>query len=90
VLSLQAGSGKKAIVYFTAKWCPPCKMISPIYDELRYVDGADARQMAGLSNNALSVVRSSQYQDIEFTKIDVDEQAETTSRAGVRVRGFWL
>jgi hypothetical protein len=46
--------------------------------------------MAGLSNNALSVVRSSQYQDIEFTKIDVDEQAETTSRAGVRVRGFWL
>lgn len=28
------GSGKKAIVYFTAKWCPPCKMISPVYDEL--------------------------------------------------------
>ncbi|KAF1324557.1 Zz-type zinc finger-containing protein, partial [Globisporangium splendens] len=28
------GSGGKAIVYFTAKWCPPCKMISPIYDEL--------------------------------------------------------
>ncbi|GAB9464635.1 Zz-type zinc finger-containing protein [Globisporangium polare] len=28
------GSGRKSIVYFTAKWCPPCKMISPIYDEL--------------------------------------------------------
>lgn len=32
---LQEGSGRKSIVYFTAKWCPPCKMISPIYDELR-------------------------------------------------------
>ncbi|TYZ62519.1 hypothetical protein PybrP1_001210 [[Pythium] brassicae (nom. inval.)] len=28
------GTGAKAIVYFTAKWCPPCKMIGPIYDEL--------------------------------------------------------
>ncbi|KAI9997178.1 hypothetical protein PInf_000614 [Phytophthora infestans] len=30
----QEGTGRKAIVYFTAKWCPPCKMIGPIYDEL--------------------------------------------------------
>ncbi|CAH0492239.1 unnamed protein product [Peronospora farinosa] len=28
------GTGRKAIVYFTAKWCSPCKMIGPIYDEL--------------------------------------------------------
>ncbi|TDH70895.1 hypothetical protein CCR75_008551 [Bremia lactucae] len=28
------GTGRKAIVYFTAKWCPPCKIIGPIYDEL--------------------------------------------------------
>ncbi|CEG35314.1 zz-type zinc finger-containing protein [Plasmopara halstedii] len=28
------GTGRKAIVYFTANWCPPCKMIGPIYDEL--------------------------------------------------------
>ncbi|TMW63123.1 hypothetical protein Poli38472_002064 [Pythium oligandrum] len=55
------GTGQKAIVYFTAKWCPPCKMISPIYDEL-----------------------SAKYQSIEFAKVDVDELAETTSRAGVR------
>ncbi|CAI5732843.1 unnamed protein product [Peronospora destructor] len=32
------GAGRKAIVYFTAKWCPPCKMIGPIYDELRHKD----------------------------------------------------
>ncbi|KAL3668028.1 hypothetical protein V7S43_006899 [Phytophthora oleae] len=31
------GTGRKAIVYFTAKWCPPCKMIGPIYDELSAV-----------------------------------------------------
>ncbi|ETI49802.1 hypothetical protein, variant [Phytophthora nicotianae CJ01A1] len=31
------GTGRKAIVYFTAKWCPPCKMVGPIYDELRWV-----------------------------------------------------
>ncbi|DBA03467.1 TPA: hypothetical protein N0F65_002875 [Lagenidium giganteum] len=57
----KAGSGKKAIVYFTAKWCPPCKMISPVYDEL-----------------------SSQYTDIEFAKVDVDELDETAAKAGVR------
>ncbi|KAJ0411698.1 hypothetical protein ATCC90586_002082 [Pythium insidiosum] len=55
------GSGKKAVVYFTAKWCPPCKVISPIFDEL-----------------------SAQFDGIQFAKVDVDEQSETTSRAGVR------
>ena len=24
----------KSVVYCTATWCPPCKVISPIYDEL--------------------------------------------------------
>nr|CCA15294.1 conserved hypothetical protein [Albugo laibachii Nc14] len=34
------GSGRKTIVYFTAKWCPPCKFISPIFDQLSYVHTA--------------------------------------------------
>lgn len=25
---------EKSVMYFTASWCPPCKMISPVYDEL--------------------------------------------------------
>lgn len=24
----------KSVLYFTATWCPPCKMISPIYETL--------------------------------------------------------
>lgn len=32
----------KSVLYFTATWCPPCKMISPAYDELseKYADVA--------------------------------------------------
>ena len=44
---------KKMIVYFTAKWCGPCKKILPLFMEL-----------------------SSQFKDILFLKIDVDEFGE--------------
>jgi thioredoxin len=25
---------EQSVMYFTATWCPPCKMISPVYEEL--------------------------------------------------------
>ena len=32
----------KSILYFTATWCPPCKIISPVYEDLskKYTDVA--------------------------------------------------
>lgn len=33
-LNLAQENGALAVVYFTAKWCAPCKMISPVVDEL--------------------------------------------------------
>jgi len=32
----------KSILYFTASWCPPCKMIGPVYESLsdKYADVA--------------------------------------------------
>ena len=31
----------KAVVYFTAVWCPPCKMISPIFEEMAKAKSSD-------------------------------------------------
>mmetsp|Transcript_14702 Transcript_14702/g.20996 ORF Transcript_14702/g.20996 Transcript_14702/m.20996 type:complete len:140 (+) Transcript_14702:105-524(+) len=33
VKKFHAGNNK-SILYFTASWCPPCKVISPVYEEL--------------------------------------------------------
>ena len=32
-LSKFTSGSDKSIVYFTASWCPPCKMISPLYEK---------------------------------------------------------
>ena len=28
------GGNDRAVLYYTATWCPPCKVIKPIYEEL--------------------------------------------------------
>jgi len=48
-------SSRPAIVEFTAAWCPPCKMIAPILEEL-----------------------ADKYTDLDFVKLDIDNQAVTT------------
>lgn len=46
----------KSILYFTATWCPPCKMIKPVYESM-----------------------ASEYPEIAFGKVDVDDNAEAAS-----------
>jgi thioredoxin 1 len=55
-------SGRPAIVEFTAVWCPPCKMIAPVLEEL-----------------------AGKHTDLDFVKLDIDNQAVTTIVASYSV-----
>ena len=48
------------LVDFFATWCGPCKMLSPILDEL-----------------------SEEVKDVEFIKVDVDEEGDLAREYGV-------
>lgn len=52
---------KPAIIDFYADWCAPCKMITPILDEL-----------------------STEYNDIDFYKINTEEQPELAATFGIQ------
>lgn len=51
----------KRVLYFSAPWCGPCKMLSPIVDELTAV-----------------------YRDVEFIKINIDDDSELAKKHSVR------
>eukprot|EP00968_Pinguiococcus_pyrenoidosus_P025757 scaffold6939_cov143-Pinguiococcus_pyrenoidosus.AAC.1 len=34
-----AKKSEKALVYYTAKWCGPCRMIAPVFDKLEEEHG---------------------------------------------------
>jgi len=48
---------ERCVVDFFATWCPPCKMLSPVIEEV-----------------------SKDMDDIEFYKINVDENTDTANR----------
>ena len=48
------------LVDFFATWCGPCKMLSPVLEEL-----------------------SSEYSDVNFVKVDVDEENELAAKYGI-------
>ena len=51
----------KQVYYFTATWCPPCKLIGPIIEKM-----------------------APEYPEIQFLKVDVDENPETAMKYAVR------
>ncbi len=54
--------GKTVLLDFFATWCGPCKMLTPVLEEVE-VD----------------------YPDVEFVKVDVDEEPDLARRYGISV-----
>ncbi len=54
--------GKTVLLDFFATWCGPCKMLTPVLEE---VEG--------------------DYPDVEFVKVDVDEEPDLARRYGISV-----
>ncbi len=54
--------GKTVLLDFFATWCGPCKMLTPVLEEVE-VD----------------------YPDVEFVKVDVDEEGDLARRFGISV-----
>lgn len=52
---------KTQVLYFTAKWCGPCKLFGPIFEEV-----------------------SSEINEAEFEKIDVDANHERAAEYNIR------
>lgn len=49
------------VIKFSAVWCAPCKMLTPIFDTV-----------------------AASTEDVEFEHVDIDEESERASAAGIR------
>ena len=65
-------NNKKKIFYFTATWCPPCKMIAPIYTELstKYPDVAFGKVDVDENQDAAGEFQISAVPTFIFSKSD--------------------
>ena len=62
----------KSVMYFTATWCPPCKMIAPIYTELstKYPDVAFGKIDVDENQDAAGEFQISAVPTFIFSKSD--------------------
>ena len=62
----------KSVMYFTATWCPPCKMIAPIYTELstKYPDVAFGKVDVDENQDAAAEFQISAVPTFIFSKSD--------------------
>ena len=62
----------KSVMYFTATWCPPCKMIAPIYTELstKYPDVAFGKVDVDENQDAAGEFQISAVPTFIFSKSD--------------------
>ena len=66
----------KAILYFTASWCGPCKTISPIFSSIA--------SSSSSSSSSYFFRNETKSSDILFVKIDVDENLAAALEYGIQ------
>jgi len=71
----------KSILYFTAVWCPPCKMIKPVYEKLSKEYTEIAFGKVDIDDNAEAAMEYKVSQVPTFILFNGKEQVEVFSGA---------
>ena len=60
----------KSVLYFTATWCPPCRLISPVYEDLskKYTDVAFGKIDVDNNQDSAAEFRISAVPTFVFSK----------------------